>query len=403
MKKFFLILCLFYPINIFAQTPITDTFKVMALNLLHYPTNFVSDNRYIDFGAIAHYTKPDIIIDVELSDNGDDRYADTLLIKGLNTNGVSYYTHANMITPTGDLNNMLFFDSTKFTLYKHFEILTVIRDIDYYVLYYKDSSLACHHDTTFIDIAAAHLKASSGTANANTRATMATDFMNYLNNIPTNRNIILAGDFNFYAPDATEPAYAIITNANNTFAHTFNDIIGSWQRDIASEVSKYTQSTRGIAPPYLGGNGGASGGLDDRFDFIWINNTVANNSNRIAALNSTYTVVGNDSQHYNKSILETPTNTVVPDSIAQNIFNMSDHYPVTLNFTITLPIIPVPVFSPAISAICVNDVITYTINTPIIGQTYTWTVVGGTILSGQGSSSIQVLWNDTTTGSISVQ
>lgn len=45
---------------------------------------------------------------------------------------------------------------------------------------------------------------------------------------------------------------------------------------------------------------------------------------------------------------------------------------------------------------------TYTVN-PQPGYTYTWNVNGGTILSGQGTSSIQVLWDSTTSSFASVQ
>jgi hypothetical protein len=45
---------------------------------------------------------------------------------------------------------------------------------------------------------------------------------------------------------------------------------------------------------------------------------------------------------------------------------------------------------------------TYTI-IPQPGYTYTWNVNGGTIISGQGSSSIEVLWDSTTSTFASVQ
>ncbi|PSJ74816.1 hypothetical protein C7N43_22070 [Sphingobacteriales bacterium UPWRP_1] len=51
--------------------------------------------------------------------------------------------------------------------------------------------------------------------------------------------------------------------------------------------------------------------------------------------------------------------------------------------------------------VCANE--TYTYTTPAIaGSTYVWTVTGGTILSGQGTSQISVQWNSGTAGNISV-
>lgn len=50
---------------------------------------------------------------------------------------------------------------------------------------------------------------------------------------------------------------------------------------------------------------------------------------------------------------------------------------------------------------CAGTTGTYTINQVAGATTYTWTVDGGTIISGQGSTSIQVLWdNNASTGSV---
>jgi hypothetical protein len=44
----------------------------------------------------------------------------------------------------------------------------------------------------------------------------------------------------------------------------------------------------------------------------------------------TYKVIGNDGNHFNKSIIETPTNTSVPANVNTALFNMSDHLPVLM-------------------------------------------------------------------------
>jgi hypothetical protein len=45
---------------------------------------------------------------------------------------------------------------------------------------------------------------------------------------------------------------------------------------------------------------------------------------------------------------------------------------------------------------------TYTIQTPNVAHTYTWTVTGGTITSGQGTPTITVTWTGTGNGLIEV-
>lgn len=62
-------------------------------------------------------------------------------------------------------------------------------------------------------------------------------------------------------------------------------------------------------------------------------------------------------------------------------------------------------FAPAITgnnAVCPNSTQSYSVPT-VAGSNYTWTVVGGTILSGQGTNQITVQWNNNTTGTVSIQ
>lgn len=492
MKK--LIFIFFIATSCLAIAQNTQSFKIASINLLNYPNSFItSDTRYNNFGSIMHHIAADIIISVELNDEGDDRAADSLLVRGLNTNGISYYNHADMLSPNGGLNNMLFYNTQKFVLYKHIEIAAPIRNLDYYTLYFIDPNLPCTHDTTFIDIAIMHLKASNTGADATTRNNMAIALENYINTLPANRNVIVGGDFNFYACNNSEPAYMTLTNTANV--QPFTDVLGNtWVRNSSSYVTYYTQSTRGNAAPYLGGNGGASGGLDDRFDYIMPDNTVLNGLNRVLYVNNSLKSVGNDGQHFDKSIIEPPANTDVPANIAQDIFDLSDHYPMSASFTVTLPtpniatptllpasitnvcvlqtaslqataslntneqiewynsnnfaIAPVqvgntyvpsttsagtatyyaivrntitqcystnplsvtlnvvanptPIISASSATVCANEVVTYSISNPNAANTYNWTIVGGIIISGQGTPNITVEWTGNTAGSVGV-
>ena len=53
--------------------------------------------------------------------------------------------------------------------------------------------------------------------------------------------------------------------------------------------------------------------------------------------------------------------------------------------------------------VCVGDVQTYFCTTPIEGSVYVWTITGGIILSGQGTSQITVQWNTGNTGVIHLE
>ena len=67
---------------------------------------------------------------------------------------------------------------------------------------------------------------------------------------------------------------------------------------------------------------------------------------------------------------------------------------------VTTDELPEPIITGAIDP-CLDGTLTYT--TPLLEEvTYEWTVVGGTILSGQGTNTIEVLWNTEGEGSVSV-
>lgn len=71
--------------------------------------------------------------------------------------------------------------------------------------------------------------------------------------------------------------------------------------------------------------------------------------------------------------------------------------------TLQVTVNPLPVTGPinAPAQVCINDTTTYFTVTPT-GGNYTWTVTGGTILSGQGTDSIRIQWSGAGLGTIDV-
>jgi PKD repeat protein len=63
------------------------------------------------------------------------------------------------------------------------------------------------------------------------------------------------------------------------------------------------------------------------------------------------------------------------------------------------------VLTPTLSGnttVCSGTTQTYTNSTPVAGVTYTWTATGGNIVSGQGGNSVQVLWANGTSGTLTL-
>ncbi len=125
--------------------------------------------------------------------------------------------------------------------------------------------------------------------------------------------ILCGGDLNVY--DADEQGYRFLL---------FElidpiDRSGDWH-DNADFADVHTQSPR--ARQF---GGGVHGGMDDRFDQILLSPVLKNRY-----VPGSYTVFGNDGNHFNDSINAMPNTAVSPET-AQALHDASDHLPVYLD------------------------------------------------------------------------
>jgi endonuclease/exonuclease/phosphatase family metal-dependent hydrolase len=314
MKVFFFLIVLCFSFVLKAQ----DTISVLSYNILNYPLS--NSTKADTLKAIIKYTQPDIFMITELTSSTG---VSLILNNALNVDGITHYQAATYVNGP-DTDNMLFYNSTKFGLKSQYEIPTVLRNISEYVLYYKSPNLATTLDTTFVHCYMAHLKASNTPADSIQRNQEAVTFKNYLDskNQPI-KNIVLGGDFNVYT--SNEAAYNTILNGGAVALKDPINTPGNWQAN-SSFAAVHTQSTRTAILP----DGGSTGGLDDRFDFIFVGDDVMQGTNKLKYISGTYTAVGNDGLHYNKSLLALPTNTSVPANVLSALYYMSDHLPITL-------------------------------------------------------------------------
>lgn len=366
--------CLILPASLRAQ----DTLNVMAYNLLRYPSssNIATKNSHLS--VINTYLTPDILGVVELDE--DSTYADNILANTLNINGVTHYRRAYYSNLNGSsICNMLFYNSDKLGLKTQIPIpFPSLRQMDHYVLYYKSPCLAITQDTTFIHVIVAHLKAGSGESVV--RGQMAQVLMDYLNNSPyMPADVMLMGDFNVYSHN--EDAFQTMINyAANPAIRFYDPInqIGFWN-NTAQYAPYHTQSTRLTSI----GDGGATGGMDDRFDFILSSNSLLNHQNNVGYIPNSYKAVAQDGLHFNKSLTDPPTNTTVPTAVLNALYNMSDHLPVVLKLAIDADNLPTPVLSAVGStSICAGNSITLNASN---GSSYQW-YKNGAPLSNSTSS-----------------
>ncbi len=364
MNKYFLLsLCL--AICVCGQIQAQDEqLNVMTYNILNFPSSSATNNdeRAGAFGAIIDEVAPDAILVQELRSHA----GAFMLLDSINNNPSGIvYAKAPFYFSYGGLGNMLFYNATKMGFLSQTEIpvnnIDLVGGFDnatprqpsHYRLYMKDPNLGVHLDTTYIDLISVHLKAGDNNASGNQiadedrRLNGTQDILDYIATMPSDHNIVIGGDFNFYDDDFpndtdgngyTEAAYGELVN-NGMF-----DPYGSWVRDSNVDVDVFSQSTRSstTSATLTATNGGAIGGLDDRFDLIFYEAAIDIGSNDVIYDIGSYEVYGTVSS-LNQSVLSGSS------TIKDELHTMSDHYPVIANFNVFYPLACAP--SPIIDAV----------------------------------------------------
>ncbi len=326
MKKTIILLFALLPAFLFSQ----DTLTVMHYNILMYG-NYTSwctssNNPYLEkteyLKTIVDYVHPDILTVNEISDN--EFYHNYLLDNALNVNGVGFYQMGNP-SNLGDsyIVNEMYYNSQKLQLHSYTALQTNVRDIDIFRLFYLTPGMEITGDTIFLNCIVAHLKAGQDSDDAYERSLETNLLMEYLSSIDANGNYLFMGDFNVYTN--AEVAFQNLVNNANEDIRFYDpiDMMGSWHNNNYYE-DIHTQST------HTSSGCPSSGGLDDRFDFILASDEIINGTENIIYVDGSYKAVGQDGQHFNQSLISSPTNTSVPEDVLGALYGMSDHLPISL-------------------------------------------------------------------------
>lgn len=320
MKKILLLLLLLAAIHADSQ----ENVRIMTYNLLNYPGNNATQ-RQPYYRTIIRNSDPDILVVQEMQSVTG---MNTFLSGVLNASGNTYSAGTFIDGPDSD--NGIFFKSAKFIFISNTPIHTELRDINEFKIIHVNYPL----DT--LRIYSVHLKASTGSANEQQRAREVDSLRKVTNNLPAGASYMVVGDFNIYG--SLEPAYIKLlqVNVNNTghFIDPVQNMTGTWSNFAYRH--HHTQS-----PRVRSFGGGATGGMDDRFDLTLFSPSISTGGRIVYTANS-LTPYGNDGNHYNDSI-NRPPNTAVPDSVADAIHNASDHVPVFATFVFGTPIGITPV------------------------------------------------------------
>ena len=307
-----MILCVLLLCQITAQSD----HVFMTYNLLNYEDE---NDREDDYIAVLEFVQPDLLIAQEVV--GQDGF-DHFLSDVLDVMEPGLWSGADFTNQSASIDIALFYRHDVFSFISTSLVSTAqstgARDVVEWAMEHNDSGVQ-------FNVYGVHLKASSNPPNPQTRLAEATILRDYLNDLPTGSHFLVAGDFNIYSnSSSSEPAFDMLTGeGNDDDGRLFDPIdrIGHWHNN-SSFADVHTQSPRG----------GSYGGMDDRFDWIFVSEAVLNETYEINYVENTYWAVGNDGNHFNQAI-NNGNNTSVNDAMADALHDASDHLPVIATFS----------------------------------------------------------------------
>ena len=290
----------------------------MTYNILNYEDE---NNREDDYALILDFTQPDLIVAQEIIGQTGYSHFQSDVLDVVDPNG---WSSAPFTNQTAQQDIALYYKHDIFTFVSTSVVYTAqssgTRDVIQWTMLHNLSGLE-------FNIYGVHLKASSGSSNANQRLQETTILRNHLNELAAN-SFIVAGDFNIYSNNSSsEPAFDMLTGASdNNNGRLFDPIdrIGHWHNN-SSYSDVHTQSPRTSSF-----GGGANGGMDDRFDWLFVSQSILDETSSMYYVDGTYCAFGNDGNHFNDAIND-GTNNSVSAEMADALHDASDHLPVYMD------------------------------------------------------------------------
>ena len=305
-------------IIIFLEVLNASTVRILTYNLLNYEDE---NNREGDYVMILDLVEPDLIIAQEIIGQTGYSHFQSDVLDVLEPN---IWSSAPFTNQSAQQDIALYYKSDIFTFIGTNVVYTAqssgTRDVIEWVMLHNLSGVE-------FNVYGVHLKASSGSSNANQRLQETTILRNHLNNLAPNF-FIVGGDFNIYSNNSSsEPAFDMLTSSSDdNDGQMFDPInrIGHWHNN-SSYSDVHTQSPRTSSF-----GGGANGGMDDRFDWLFVSQSILDQDSPMQYVEGTYWAVGNDGNHFNDAINDGNNNSV-SEQIADALHDASDHLPVYMD------------------------------------------------------------------------
>ena len=312
MKRKSVTLVFFVLLTFFILPIYSEAVKVVSWNTLNFPGS-TGATREVYFRTVINKLNPDVLVVQEMtSQTGVNQF----LSRVMNYTTPGKYAAAGF-TNGPDSDNAMFYKKSTIAYLARKQLLTTLRDISIYrVKIISGSGL-----NTEFRICSVHFKAGTSSSDKVQREYEANILRNYLNSLSKSSVFLVCGDFNSYT--STDPSFVELNESRTDNDGRCKDPInklGSWH-DNSLFAKYHSQSSRSTQF-----GGGASGGLDDRFDLILVPYT---NRSSLVYKSGSYKAYGNDGLHFNKSV-NSGTNSAVGTTLATALYQASDHLPVVI-------------------------------------------------------------------------
>lgn len=300
--------------------------RIMVYNTLRYPGLDIDVPRLLAFRNIIADADPDMVLAVEIIGATQASRFRLDVLEAVSPGEWAFSTFSSL----GDLSVVAYYKTAVFDdLGGAINITGDPRDTRRW--HFQLDGYASN-DAGFYPLGM-HLKAGSTATDQARRATTTTNARVSSNAFfaPTDR-WFYCGDFNMQS--SSELAYADLTESQadndgqaidihnpNLFPQTWHD------NSVFSFI--HTQSTRTANL----GDGGATGGLDDQFDFILMSSQLLQTTG-LSYIPGSYRAYGQDALHFNAAVNAAPTNADVGQALADDLHIASDHLPVLIDLQV---------------------------------------------------------------------
>lgn len=320
----------------FGQTRI----KAMMYNVLNYSSSEVSQNKTPYLITVLDEVHPDLLMVCELVDETGSNYLFENAIIPHNSNFEKATFEENQ-SGGSDLQQMVYYNTEKLILEESRVITADTRDINQYT--FKINTENANTNPIFLEVFVTHLKASSGYNNRQRRLNSIQSFIDFTDQIPSNRHVLFAGDFNFYT--SNEQGYQYLIDDINPIVfidpidrpappfpddgiNYYDNYDSTYFWNNSSFADIHSQSTR-TSNSGLIDDSGSTGGLDDRFDFIMMSENF-NTSSNLYYIDGSYQSIGNNGNCYNSFISNENCNGIYSQTLRNALIEFSDHLPIVM-------------------------------------------------------------------------